>query len=183
MLLLATAALAPVASAASAPAPAPSLVSSSSAQLISQTPPVLMLGDTGTAVGDLQNNLAILGYFSGNTSSYFGSVTQDAVRRFQQDAGQLVDGVVGPSTDEAIRQRVGSSGEVPIRGALRLNDSGDQVLELQQRLANLGWFTGPETGFFGTQTEAAVIRYQRARGISADGIVGGETADALRAGT
>jgi peptidoglycan hydrolase-like protein with peptidoglycan-binding domain len=74
---------------------------------------------------------------------------------------------------------VGPPALIP-RAALRLNDAGTQVLELQRRLADLGWYTGAETGFFGPETEAAVINFQEARGITADGIVGAETADALR---
>jgi peptidoglycan hydrolase-like protein with peptidoglycan-binding domain len=180
LLLLPAAILAPGATlAASSPTAAARSADLPSAQLISQTPGVLRLGDTGTAVGDLQNNLAILGYFSGNTTSFFGPVTEDAVRRFQSDRGQVVDGIVGPSTLEAILQQVGPPSLVP-RAALRLNDSGEQVLELQRRLSDLGWFTGPETGFFGPQTEAAVINFQVARGLTADGIVGATTADALR---
>jgi peptidoglycan hydrolase-like protein with peptidoglycan-binding domain len=177
-LLLLPAGLAPRAMAASSPTSAtPAAVPS--AQLISQTAAVLSPGDTGVEVADLQNNLAYLGYFSGDSSLFYGPETEDAVRRFQADTGQVIDGIVGPATLEAILIEVGPPALIP-RPALRLNDAGTQVLELQRRLADLGWFTGSETGFFGPQTEDAVIAFQEARGITADGIVGSETADALR---
>jgi peptidoglycan hydrolase-like protein with peptidoglycan-binding domain len=177
LLLLVPVALAPGAIAASSSTAAAADLPS--AQLISQTPEVLAPGDTDVAVADLQNNLEILGYFSGDNSLFFGPVTEDAVRRFQADAGQVVDGIVGPATLEAILIEVGPPSLIP-RASLRLNDAGTQVLELQRRLADLGWYTGVETGFFGPETEAAVINFQEARGITADGIVGTETADALR---
>jgi peptidoglycan hydrolase-like protein with peptidoglycan-binding domain len=180
LLLLAIAALAPAARAVSIPAltERPSF-SAPSAQLISQTPEVLMLGDSGTEVGDLQQNLSILGYFSDTITDYFGSATEDAVRSFQQDAGQPVDGVVGPSTLNAILQQVGSASSAP-SDALRIDDTGVQVSELQSRLIDLGYFDGPSTGFFGSQTQSAVINFQQANGIAADGIVGRDTAEALR---
>jgi peptidoglycan hydrolase-like protein with peptidoglycan-binding domain len=179
LLLLLPVALAPGAIAASSSTTAAPAADLPSAQLISQTPEVLAPGDTDVAVADLQNNLEILGYFSGDNSLFFGPVTDDAVRRFQADAGQVVDGIVGPATLEAILIEVGPPSLIP-RASLRLNDAGTQVLELQRRLADLGWYTGAETGFFGPETEAAVINFQEARGITTDGIVGAETADALR---
>jgi peptidoglycan hydrolase-like protein with peptidoglycan-binding domain len=177
-LLLLPTALAPGAIAASAPTSA-TPAASPSAPLISQAATTLSPGDSGVEVADLQNNLAYLGYFSGDSSLFYGPETEDAVRRFQADAGQVVDGIVGPATLEAVLIEVGPPALIP-RPALRLNDAGTQVLELQRRLSDLGWFTGTETGFFGPQTETAVLDFQAARGITADGIVGNETADALR---
>jgi peptidoglycan hydrolase-like protein with peptidoglycan-binding domain len=188
LLLLPTAVLAPSATLAATAKPtalsSPSAADQTSnvlpsAQLISQTPLVLRPGDSGVAVADVQNYLATLGYFDGESSLFFGPATEDAVRRFQADNGQVVDGIVGPSTLEEILINIGPPSLVP-RENLRLNDAGTQVLELQRRLADLGWFTGVETGFFGPETEEAVIAFQVARGITADGIVGQETADALR---
>jgi peptidoglycan hydrolase-like protein with peptidoglycan-binding domain len=179
LLLLPAAVLAPSALALSSSAVDQTSNVLSSTQLISQTPLVLQPGDSGVAVADVQNYLAILGYFNGENSLFFGPETEDAVRRFQADNGQVVDGIVGAATLEEILINIGSPSLIP-RENLRLNDAGTQVLELQRRLSDLGWFTGVETGFFGSQTEEAVIAFQQARGIVADGIVGQETADALR---
>jgi peptidoglycan hydrolase-like protein with peptidoglycan-binding domain len=179
LLLLPTAVLAPGAIALSTPASSAPSSNLPSTQLISQTPLVLRPGDSGVAVADVQNYLAVLGYFEGESSLLFGPATEDAVRRFQADNGQVVDGIVGPATLEQILINIGPPSLIP-RDNLRLNDAGTQVLELQRRLADLGWFTGAETGFFGPETEAAVVAFQEARGIRTDGIVGQETADALR---
>jgi hypothetical protein len=53
------------------------------------------------------------------------------------------------------------------------------VTELQQALSSAGYDPGPADGKFGRRTEAAVIAFQQANGLSADGVVGPETASAL----
>jgi peptidoglycan hydrolase-like protein with peptidoglycan-binding domain len=178
-LLLTIAALVPISGAVSALAVARPPVSSPS-QLISQAG-VMSQGGSGSLVSQLQEDLASLGYYSGTNTGYFGSATEDAVMRFQQDAGLTIDGQVGSGTSEAIQQRIGTgSSSAPASDTLMLNDSGAQVSELQRRLITLGYFDGPATGFFGSQTQAAVINFQQANGIAADGMVGRGTAEALR---
>jgi len=180
LLLLTTAVLAPAASAASASALASPSASSPSIQLISQAG-TLSLGGSGPLVSQLQEDLASLGYYSGTNTGYFGSVTEDAVIRFQRDVGITADGRVGSETSETIRQRIGTGdSSAPVSETLLPNDSGAQVSELQKRLITLGYFDGPTTGFFGSQTKAAVMNFQQANGIAADGIVGRGTAEALR---
>jgi hypothetical protein len=60
---------------------------------------------------------------------------------------------------------------------------GDPVLirELQQALLTAGYDPGPADGTFGQRTEAAVVAFQQAHGLSVDGRVGPETAAALNA--
>ncbi len=58
---------------------------------------------------------------------------------------------------------------------------GDPALieELQQILSRAGYDPGPADGTFGRRTEAAVVAFQQANGLSVDGRVGPETASAL----
>nr|MCU0518665.1 peptidoglycan-binding protein [Oscillatoria sp. Prado101] len=63
--------------------------------------------------------------------------------------------------------------------ALQRGDSGAQVTAVQERLAAAGYYEGPITGYYGSLTEAAVIRFQQAKGLPADGVVGGDTEVAL----
>ena len=63
------------------------------------------------------------------------------------------------------------------------HDAGSQpVRELQSRLRTLGYEPGPIDGRFGPLTEAAVERFQRAQGLTIDGVAGPRTGAALRRG-
>lgn len=60
-------------------------------------------------------------------------------------------------------------------GLIKLGSSGDKVTEIQLRLIELGFYSGPVTGYFGELTEAAYMRFQTAAGILVDGIAGSDT--------
>jgi putative chitinase len=62
---------------------------------------------------------------------------------------------------------------------LRLNSSGPAVTALQQALQAAGFGPGAIDGSFGPGTEAAVIAFQRSKGLAADGVVGPNTVTAL----
>lgn len=62
---------------------------------------------------------------------------------------------------------------------LRYGSRGDKVKELQQKLKRWGYYTGSIDGIFGSGTQAAVKKFQKKNGLTADGIVGPKTAAAL----
>ena len=64
--------------------------------------------------------------------------------------------------------------------AVQMNDSGQTVTELQQRLLDLGYYSGEITGFYGSKTKEAVMRFQQDMGLAADGVVGSATSTALQ---
>ena len=63
---------------------------------------------------------------------------------------------------------------------LRKGSSGPQVTKLQQRLKELGFDPKGVDGIFGPGTQAAVIAFQKAKGLVADGAVGPKTLAALK---
>lgn len=73
--------------------------------------PPLRRGDRGEAVRDLQAALSGAGYPVA-VDGAFGPLTQDAVERFQRDAGLSVDGIVGPRTRAALRQALSLTGRL-----------------------------------------------------------------------
>jgi peptidoglycan hydrolase-like protein with peptidoglycan-binding domain/DNA invertase Pin-like site-specific DNA recombinase len=92
-----------------------------------------------------------------------------------------------PGTGIAASASVGSAptieaGDEPLaRGAgYRSPKEAQRVRRLQRTLRRLGWSPGPVDGLFGPLTEAAVVRFQRAAGLGADGIAGTRTGRALR---
>ncbi|MFA6050700.1 MAG: peptidoglycan-binding domain-containing protein [Candidatus Paceibacterota bacterium] len=58
---------------------------------------------------------------------------------------------------------------------LTVDSEGKEVTELQKRLTDLGFYTGPITGYFGSQTKAAVLKFQKAKGVDQAGYVGPAT--------
>ena len=93
------------------PTPAPRVEVTATPQIeITPTPaPVaaktyipLRKGDEGPDVVTLQQALAELGYLSGAADGNFGTGTQTAVKKFQQDRGLDADGIAGKMTQEAL---------------------------------------------------------------------------------
>ncbi|WP_110114724.1 peptidoglycan-binding protein [Bacillus sp. CGMCC 1.16541] len=154
----------------------------SSSATLSRT---LRVGSTGADVQKLQQLLKNKGHFSGNTTQYFGSITKSAVMNFQRANGLSVDGIAGPATFRALQG--GGTSSAPSTSVssttLRLGMSGSAVTSVQKVLINKGYLKASATGYFGSLTRTAVINFQRANGLSADGVVGPATQRALNSNT
>ncbi|MEK4288881.1 cell wall hydrolase [Paenibacillus sp. FSL R7-0163] len=72
---------------------------------------------------------------------------------------------------------IGSANAAPV---LTIGSSSGDVWDLQYRLKTLDFYTEPLDGVYGSQTKAAVARFQKAYGISADGISGTKTWNILK---
>jgi peptidoglycan hydrolase-like protein with peptidoglycan-binding domain len=59
----------------------------------------------GDDVRYVQEILQILGYYRGDIDGYYGPLTEQAVRQFQEANGLAVDGIVGPNTYEALQRQ------------------------------------------------------------------------------
>lgn len=70
----------------------------------------------------------------------------------------------------------------PKDGMLRPGDEGPEVLAMQQRLSELGYWLGTPDGNFGPLTSQAVYALQGAAGLGRDGIAGPATRKALDRG-
>lgn len=141
----------------------------------------ILRGAVGTAVSDVQRRLLDLEHDLGDDEpGVFGPGTDAAVRQFQQSRGLAADGVVGTETWEML-----------VRAGRRLGDrhlyltrpmlAGDDILDLQRRLNDLGFDAGYVDGVFGADTERAVRDFQVNAGLGVDGIVGTGTVRALKA--
>ena len=69
--------------------------------------------------------------------------------------------------------------DVADAATLKQGSRGDLVKTVQQKLIKWGYLKGSADGIFGTKTKAAVIAFQKKNGLTADGIVGTRTAQAL----
>ena len=135
--------------------------------------PMLYRGCTGDAVKTLQDKLNALGYNSGNVDGIFGAKTYAAVTAFQKANSLGVDGIVGKLTWAKLYDATPVNvTPVTTQPMLRTGSRGDAVRKLQELLNALGYDCGSVDGIFGSKTYAAVLAFQKANGLGADGIVG-----------
>lgn len=146
------------------------------------------LGSSGNEVRNTQSCLKKLGYFNGPVTGNFASLTQKAVIGFQRANKLPADGVVGISTERSLQQaclarnpgsNVGKNPGGTLTGDLRQGSRGPSVSRLQQDLRQLGYFYGPVSGYFGLDTQQAVIKFQQASRLRTDGVVGSRTIQAI----
>lgn len=91
--------------------------------------------------------------------------------------------IITPELIEGIRQKsvavddllaMSTAPPAQTHAALRHGDRGDDVLNLQTELHNLGYAVQPD-GAFGNATRNAVMAFQQNHGLAADGIAGPKT--------
>ena len=144
----------------------------------------LKVGSTGSKVTALQQDLTALGYYYGDISGHYGSLTQAAVKKFQKAKGINQDGIAGTSTLNAIANALGNStGSSSSSTTLREGDENSYVLELQTMLKELGYYYGDLTGKFGSLTKNAVRKFQDDQDLTVDGVAGTKTMNLLRSMT
>ncbi|MDD6050763.1 MAG: peptidoglycan-binding protein, partial [Clostridiales bacterium] len=121
-----------------------------------------------------------LGYYSYGCDGDFGERTATAVKAFQKMNGLTQDGVVGATT----LTKLNSTSAIPAKGAdvplnsnqtLQKGDSGAQVKALQKRLKELGYYTNSLDSDYGLRTATAVSEFQRANGLTVNGIANSTT--------
>jgi LysM repeat protein len=145
--------------------------------------PLLQYGDEGEEVAIIQEELRVLGYFVLPISGTFDEKTRQAVYQFQMAYQIDPTGIVDATTLQQLQLAssrdtlfVSKSITLP---TLRLGDSGNAVIQLQNQLTNLLYYTGSINGIFDVATQNAVKRFQSINKITADGVVGRDTWAAL----
>src|SRR5690242_14968960 len=141
-------------------------------------------GERGLAVAEIRGILAHLGLLDGfaadGARAEFDADTEHAVRAFQQSRGLNVDGRVGDETWRALDASKWTLGDRTLYHAIPDPLIGDDVRQLQERLAEMGFDVGRTDGVFGTRTASAVARFQREVGLVPDGSYGPATMAAFR---
>ena len=135
----------------------------------------LRMGDSGSAVKDLQTKLKKLGYYDGTVDSTFGSGTYAAVKAFQKKYNLTADGVAGSETLKKLDSAYKNADSDKDDDSLRMGDSGSAVKDLQTKLKKLGYYDGTVDSTFGSGTYAAVKAFQKKYNLTADGVAGSET--------
>jgi peptidoglycan hydrolase-like protein with peptidoglycan-binding domain len=136
---------------------------------------VLKAGSTGAAVTALQK---AIGYVT--VDGTYGASTVERVREYQAIRGLPVTGI----TDTGVWYALMGLGTAPAAGAhplskysgltLKLWSKGEAVTALQKAIGRV-----TADGSFGTQTEARVKEYQKAKGLTVTGVVDAKVWQAL----
>jgi N-acetylmuramoyl-L-alanine amidase len=131
-------------------------------------------GDRGAAVAEIRAKLAVLGLLPapGRGDADFDDACDHAVRGFQQSRGLTVDGVVGRETYVALDEARWRLGDRLLSYTVRRPYVGDDVVELQRRLLDMGFDCGRPDGIFGALTQEALQEFQRNVGLTPDGTCG-----------
>ncbi len=61
----------------------------------------------------------------------------------------------------------------------KMGSKGDEVKQIQTVLSEKGYYSGKADGIYGAKTRDAVIKYQRDKGLTADGVAGTRTLTSL----
>ena len=135
----------------------------------------LRMGDSGSAVKELQTKLKKLGYYDGTVDSTFGSGTYAAVRAFQKKYNLTADGVAGSETLKKLDSAYKNANSDKDDDSLRKGATGSAVKDLQTKLKKLGFYNAYVDGSYGDTTVAAVKAFQKKYNLTADGVAGSET--------
>lgn len=132
--------------------------------------------DSGDNVRTLQVWLKLMKRNGFTETGSFGAMTERAVRRYQQSVGIPVTGEADPDTIRMLVRDVlaGTEQTDSVKNYVDI-DSG----ELIQLLTDAGYDAGETLDM---QTQLALMKYQKSRGLSPTGIVDHETVEQLRMG-
>jgi peptidoglycan hydrolase-like protein with peptidoglycan-binding domain len=163
----------------------------------SPTGAVLTLGAKGQDVTAWQNGLNRWLQATGSTltpltvDGTFGPGTQQLTAALQTNQGLSPDGVVGPSTRQALQNALkaakGTTGTAGTSTAstMKLGDTGQDIVTWQQQLNRWLQKTSPSQpqlstdGSFGAATQTATEQLQTAAGLTPTGEVDAQTRQAL----
>lgn len=167
-----------------APTPAPN-----NPQTVNNAYSLLSNGASGKEVRALQQVLIELEYLSGSADGAFGAKTEAAVQACQKKNGLAQTGEADAALQTLLYENkpINANGKAvnamtlpPIDGVtIRLNNQGDAVTQLQERLAVLKYYTGAVNGVCTSDTIAAVKEFQNRNGLKADGLAGNATQQKL----
>ena len=131
----------------------------------------LSMGQSGTRVTQLQLRLVELGYLP-EANGVYDQATFDAVSAFQVACRVEPTGIA----DVDIQQQLFAddaprSGEIkPLYALLQWGDSSEAVMNLQVRLAELGYYKGEPDGVFSDDMVNTVKQVQQSAGMEVTGV-------------
>ena len=151
-------------------------------------------GSSGSDAKLVQQRLIDLKYLTGKADGKFGAQSVAALKAFQQNNKLVTDGVAGSGTNAVLfswlalaadekattlptptpppkAEDITKENVVLIKQGVR----GSEVLRLQQRLQQLGYYTSSLDSYCDADDAAAIRLFQKKNGLTQDGIAGYDT--------
>ena len=142
----------------------------------------IIYGSVDDNVLNMQRALQALGYLGAmERDGVFGRKTLVAVCWFQSDMNMVVDGIPGDETLTKLYGLYETAASTTLDTdtsefqRLSFGSKGLLVQHLQEKLSELGYYSGFVDGFYGVQTKQAVINYQEDHYLFVDGVVNSDT--------
>ncbi|MBQ2202073.1 MAG: peptidoglycan-binding protein, partial [Clostridia bacterium] len=124
----------------------------------------LQLNDDNADVSALQQKLMDLGYMEADEpGTLYNESTRNAVALFQRATDSEQNGIASASLQEMLFSDDAQEYRI------KLNDNGSDVKSIQRQLRDLGYYNDRITGYFGPNTEEAVLQFQLKNNVEADG--------------
>ncbi len=165
-------------------------------------------GSSGSDARLVQKRLKELGYYRGTVDGKFGNASVDALKRFQSNNNLNPDGKAGKATYDILfswEARPANVTPTPVilvtlppeptaeptatptpapmtrenTVTIRLGSTGDDVVRMQRRLTELGYYVSTADGVCKSDDVAAIRAFQTMNGLKADGAAGYDTLSKL----
>ncbi|WP_163537614.1 NlpC/P60 family protein [Gracilibacillus sp. YIM 98692] len=129
---------------------------------------VLKYGMQHESIRVLQHKLHKLSYYDSSLNGDFDVLTEYALKKFQEEHELEQHGQADKATIERILDKEKESyldylNDHPLD--FTVGDNGEEVVELQEALFYLGYYTDSLDGIFGPRTEGALRAYKQDRGL------------------
>ena len=136
--------------------------------------PTFSLGDEDSRITYIQSRLMSLGYMEADEpQAVYNQPLENAVKLFQRANNMTQTG----ETDSILLSILYS--DSPTEYVMEFGNSGDDVLMLQERLNQLGYYDEKLNGYYGASTVEAIETFQDVNGIDPSGKVASDTFDLI----
>lgn len=146
---------------------------------VGQTMKLSLLGGSGSYFLQSPSTSPITANISGGLLTLTGTALGQATYNVCSTGVTTMCTPIGVTVSAAMFPNTGTGGGYFFENDLSMGMTNQDVMELQNRLKDEGYFNATATGYFGPLTASAVRAYQSAHGISAVGVVGPATRAAL----
>jgi peptidoglycan hydrolase-like protein with peptidoglycan-binding domain len=127
-------------------------------------------GKDGNEIREYQLILYYMDYINVYPSGYFGTITVEAVKAYQEDNNIEINGKLDLQTQQLLSQE---------EYVYKKGKKGSVIKELQQILIDNDYLTGAADGDFGEKTRLAIIEFQKDNQLEQTGEIDKTTMDLL----